>query len=138
MLHATEAALVFVGGAVGSGLRFGTLRAGTKLGLYASSALGILNLTGCLCAGIAAETVARSGLFGLAPPLAQSVFIGGVLGGYTTVSAVSIECATAEEGPQRRRVLLEAGLTLILAAPTVRLGMGLASTVAALVAGSGT
>jgi CrcB protein len=130
MLTALDWSLVFVGGAIGAAARYGTLRLATRLGYRASLGLFALNALGCLLAGVAAVVFARSGLVGLSPASTQTALIGGLLGGYTTFSAVALECATAAVGPMRRRVLIEAALSTILAAPFARLGMALGASIA--------
>ncbi|MBL9147641.1 MAG: CrcB family protein [Phycisphaerae bacterium] len=130
MLTALDWSLVFVGGAIGAAARYGTLRLATRLDHRASLGLFALNSLGCLLAGVFAVAFAQAGLLGLSPESTQTALIGGLLGGYTTFSAVALECATAAVGPMRRRVLIEAALSTILAAPLARLGMAIGSSIA--------
>lgn len=127
MLSLTEVALVFSGGAIGSGLRFGSMQLATTLGMRASLALGLINLFGCILAGVALRSFAQLGVGGLNSELTQTLLIGGVLGGFTTFSAVSLECAASVASAQRRRARIEAVASIVLAVPMVRLGMLLAS-----------
>ncbi len=83
-------ALVGLGGALGSMLRW-------AVGLWASQRFGpgfpygtlIVNLTGSLAIGVLAEIAAGSGV-GVAHPLRVFAIVG-VLGGFTTFSALSYE-----------------------------------------------
>lgn len=81
--------LVMIGGALGAGLRYG-------VGRTALSILGpgfpwgtlVVNLVGGLCAGLAAGLFARQGAGGEGWRL---FLVLGVLGGFTTFSAFSLE-----------------------------------------------
>ncbi len=107
-----QLSLVFLGGAIGGAARYGSMRLGTWLGGRASTALVFVNLVGCVAAGIAAALVRD--------PDAQRVLIGGFLGGYTTFSAVALECTS--RGADRRRPWIDAALSIVLALPAFQLG----------------
>lgn len=123
MLSLTDCGLVFAGGALGAVTRYGALRLSTRLSLHASSGLFIVNGVGCLLAGAVVATLAGGDVLGLSATAAQALLLGGLLGGFTTFSAVALECATTPAADGRRRVLIEAALSVILAAPLARLGM---------------
>ncbi|MDZ4830845.1 MAG: CrcB family protein [Phycisphaerae bacterium] len=126
MLSMPEAALVFAGGALGSAVRYASLRLGTRFGMHASLALAAINLAGCVLAGAVATSFMRTGFGELDADLARALLLGGMLGGFTTFSAVSLEVAAAARGGQRRRILIETVASVVLAAPMARLGMLLA------------
>ncbi len=122
VLSFSDAILVFVGGALGSALRYFTLRVATRFGVRASVALMALNLLGCLIAGLVVGAIPDGGR-------GRLFLIGGVLGGYTTFSAVSLECAVADRSA-RRRVFIETALSIVFAAPAALIGIALGRAMA--------
>jgi CrcB protein len=99
--------LVMVGGAVGAGLRYGVTwwAAGAFAGGFPWGTL-LVNLTGGLLMGLLVGAVARDGA-GIPVHLLAGV---GILGGFTTFSAFSLEVVAMIEGGA-----IGAALTYILA-----------------------
>jgi CrcB protein len=95
--EAAEVGLVALGGAVGTGLRYGLSTLVPHWNAIPVATLGI-NLVGAFLLGLLLETLARSGL---GPGRARSLRLGlgtGVLGGFTTYSALATDTALLTGG----------------------------------------
>jgi len=119
--------LVMAGGAIGAGLRFQTGYAAARLGLvgfpYATLAV---NLLGGLMMGLLAGSLARS-----ATPETARLFLGvGLLGGFTTFSAFSLELFEMTERGLGALALGYAALSLVGAFAALALGIGIARSLA--------
>jgi CrcB protein len=125
MLTVAHAALVLVGGGIGSAARYGALRLGLRLRLHASSALLAVNLIGCFIAGAGVQLLGSGAWAGSDGDAARMFVLGGLMGGFTTFSAVSLECATTG-GSQRRFVWIECIASVAFATPFAFLGMRVA------------
>lgn len=82
-----NALIVFVGGGAGAVLRFGAGRAGLLLGWAPPLATLFVNIVGCLAIGLLAGGFTRGGA---GEPL-RLFLLTGVLGGFTTFSAFSLD-----------------------------------------------
>ena len=114
---------VALGGALGASLRFlvglALMREGFPIAVLA------VNVLGSLLMGLLAVTIARAGLQHWGPFL-----LTGVLGGFTTFSAFSLETLTLLErgavGQAALYVLLSVGLSLLALAAGLQLARSLA------------
>jgi CrcB protein len=113
---------VAAGGALGSVLRFGLGLALARPGFPV--AVMAANVAGCFAMGIAVVLVARHA------PGAQPFVMAGLLGGFTTFSAFSLEALTLWErgqpGQAAAYVALSVGLSLAAVALGAWLARGLA------------
>ena len=118
---------VMLGGALGAGLRYG-------LSVWALQALGagfpwgtlIVNLIGGLLMGLLAGAVLREG-----PGIPVHLLIGtGILGGFTTFSAFSLETAALVEGAQIGMALVYALASVIGSVLLLFMGLWLGRAVA--------
>lgn len=119
----THLLLVAAGGAIGSALRH-------LVGLWSLRQFGpsfpwgtlMVNVTGSLLIGILAEAIARH--FGAS--LEMRLFLmTGILGGYTTFSAFSLDAITLIERGQPAIAALYVGSSLVLSAIAVIAGLAL-------------
>lgn len=127
----TTVVLILLAGALGALVRIATLRLATRRGYRSSLGLVVLNLGGSFLAGVAAAVAAGTGV----EPRIATIVLGGLLGGYTTFSAVSLEVATARGG-QRRWVSVEAVLSVLAAPPIALVGMRLGALLVASAGGT--
>ena len=91
--------IVFCGAGIGGALRHAANRAGMHLGLSFPWSTLCVNISGCLAMGLIAGWFALRGQAGLTLRLFLTT---GILGGYTTFSAFSLDAALLWE---RREVL---------------------------------
>jgi CrcB protein len=127
-LHGQVLAVVAVGGAVGSGARYGLAQAFPHgPGAFPWATFGI-NVSGCLLIGVLIVAVTE---VWDAHPLARPFLGTGILGGFTTFSTYAVDALTLAGDGHPRRALLYGGLTLVCAlaaaAAGMRLTRGLAS-----------
>jgi CrcB protein len=85
-----NALLVFVGGGAGALLRFGAGRAGLMLGWAPPLATLLVNIAGCLVMGLLAGWFGR----GAGAEPIRLFLLTGLLGGFTTFSAFSLDTLT--------------------------------------------
>lgn len=107
--------LVALGGAAGSVLRYLTVAAvGTPLGTL------LVNVVGSFVIGILFVMLAGRGMLSL-------LFMAGLLGGFTTFSAFSLDALKLWQAGQGGQALLYVGASVILSLLAVTLGAALAS-----------
>lgn len=113
---------VAIGGAIGSCLRYGVGLAVLRL-VGPGFPLGVLavNILGSLLMGVVAVLCVERGLAHLGPLL-----MAGVLGGFTTFSAFSLEAVTLWEGGAMGQAVLYVGLSVGLSIGALVLGAALA------------
>ncbi len=118
--------LVMSGGAIGAALRYGLSRAlPVNVGGWPWPTFAV-NLLGGLAMGLLAAWLVRGD--GAAEPL--RLFLGvGVLGGFTTFSAFSLEMAEMVQRGQGMMAAAYAAVSVILALGAVFAGMMLARTI---------
>ena len=103
---------VLVGGGLGSVLRYGVTMAVTqRVGQGFAWGTLLINLTGSLAIGLVAGWLQTRGL-GIAP-VARTFLTVGLLGGFTTFSAFSLDTLTALAGGAAASGVLYAGLSVI-------------------------
>lgn len=78
---------VMLGGAIGAGLRYGVTRLWPVSGITVWSPILFINVLGGLAMGVAMQWFLRGGM----SASAQAFLMVGVLGGFTTFSAFSVE-----------------------------------------------
>jgi len=106
---------VALGGAAGSVLRYLTVAAvGTPLGTL------LVNVVGSFVIGILFVMLAGRGMLSL-------LFMAGLLGGFTTFSAFSLDALKLWQAGQGGQALLYVGASVILSLLAVALGAALAS-----------
>lgn len=115
--------LVALGGAFGSVLRYLSGIASVRLA-GAGFPWGTLfvNVTGSFLIGVLSEVIARR--FGASPEL-RLFLVTGVLGGYTTFSAFSLDAAMLAEQGQFATAALYVALSLVLSGLGVVAGLAL-------------
>lgn len=115
--------LVALGGAFGSVLRYLSGVASVRL-VGAGFPWGTLfvNVTGSFLIGVLSEVIARR--FGASPEL-RLFLVTGVLGGYTTFSAFSLDAAMLAEQGQFATAALYVALSLLLSGLGVVAGLAL-------------
>ena len=114
---------VGVGGAIGSMLRHGVNHAAARwIGLGFPWGTFIENVAGCFFMGVVATVFTAKA--GLAPEW-RAFFATGLLGGFTTFSAFSLDTAQLLGSGQVAHAALYFGATLILAFVGFYLGAGL-------------
>lgn len=118
--------LVMAGGAVGSGLRFGLSRAVPWVTGAWPWATFAANVLGSLLMGILAFWLVRKGAEGEQARLLIGV---GLLGGFTTFSAFSLEIAQMIDRGQMATAFGYAIASVLLALTAIFAGMALAKTV---------
>ena len=118
--------LVMAGGAVGSALRFGLSRAVPLAAGAWPWATFAANVLGSLLMGILAFWLVRKGAEGEQIRLLFGV---GLLGGFTTFSAFSLEIAQMIERGQMANAFGYATASVLLALTAIFAGMALAKTV---------
>lgn len=121
--------LVALGGAVGAmarhavdlllGARWSALRGGDRRGV----ALAVINVTGSLLIGVVAGLALR----GLVSPELRTVLATGVLGGYTTFSAASLDVVERAEREGRSAALRRAVAVPVAAVLACAVGLWLSS-----------
>lgn len=128
-----SAALVFGGGALGSALRYLVMAAlAPRFGRHAWCALLVVNLTGCIAIGaLSGDGGSRLGLLvGLGASDARWTFSVGLLGGYTSFSAISVFSERLWMEGRRATALAQALLPVLAAIPGVRCGAALVAWLA--------
>lgn len=118
--------LVMAGGAVGSGLRFGLSRAVPWAAGGWPWATSAANVLGSLLMGILAFWLIRKGAEGEHIRLLIGV---GLLGGFTTFSAFSLEIAQMIDRGQMANAFGYAIASVLLALTAIFAGMAMAKTV---------
>ncbi|KQY40163.1 fluoride efflux transporter CrcB [Rhizobium sp. Root483D2] len=119
----THILLVAAGGAVGSVLRY-------LVGLWTLRSFGpafpwgtlTVNITGSFLIGVLAETIARK--FGASVEM-RVFLITGILGGYTTFSAFSLDAMTLLERGEPVTALIYVASSVLLSALAVFAGLAL-------------
>lgn len=121
--------LVALGGAVGAmarhavdlllGARWSALRGGDRRGV----ALAVINVTGSLLIGVVAGLALR----GLVSPELRTVLATGVLGGYTTFSAASLDVVERAEREGRSAAVRRAVAVPVAAVLACAVGLWLSS-----------
>jgi len=122
----THILLVAVGGALGSVLRY-------LVGLWTLRSFGpsfpwgtlTVNVTGSFLIGVFAEAIARK--FGASPEM-RVFMITGILGGYTTFSAFSLDAIMLVERGQAVTAAIYVGSSVALSAIAVVAGLALMRT----------
>lgn len=122
----THILLVAVGGALGSVLRY-------LIGLWTLRSFGpsfpwgtlTVNVTGSFLIGVFAEAIARK--FGASPEM-RVFLITGILGGYTTFSAFSLDAITLVERGEAVTAAIYVGSSVVLSAIAVIAGLALMRT----------
>ena len=118
--------LVMAGGAVGAALRFGLSRAVPVIAGVWPWATFVANVLGSLLMGVLAFWLARKGAQGEQVRLLLGV---GVLGGFTTFSAFSLEVAQMIESGQLTMAFGYAVASVLVALTALFAGMVLAKAV---------
>ena len=118
--------LVMAGGAVGAALRFGLSRAVPVIAGVWPWATFVANVLGSLLMGVLAFWLARKGAQGEQVRLLLGV---GVLGGFTTFSAFSLEVAQMIESGQLTMAFGYAIASVLVALTALFAGMVLAKAV---------
>ncbi|MEQ7874178.1 fluoride efflux transporter CrcB [Sphingomonas sp. ASV193] len=111
--------LVFLGGGLGAAARHGVNRLGlATLGPGFPWWTVAINLLGCLVMGMTAGLFARSG----ASPDTRLFLTTGVLGGFTTFSAFSLDALTLWQRGQQGAAVLYVALSVVLSLAAVAVG----------------
>lgn len=115
--------LVFIGGGLGSMLRYGVnVLCGRLFGTNFPFGILLINVTGSTVMGLIAGYLAFKG----EAAQAWRVFImTGILGGYTTFSAFSLDAATLYERGELATALLYVGGSVVLAIAGLFAGLAL-------------
>jgi CrcB protein len=125
--HAFSFLLVFIGGGLGSIMRHAANQAGAALlGRDFSYSTMFVNITGSLAIGLIAGWFALRGAGGQMLPLFLTT---GILGGFTTFSAFSLDTALLWERGQAVRAAVYVLGSLIPAVVAVFLGLALMRTI---------
>jgi CrcB protein len=124
MLKSTLA--VMLGGAIGSGLRWWLSGwCAVKYGVAFPIGTLVVNVLGCFVIGLFAALTATDG--GLsASTLARQLVMAGVLGGFTTFSAFSLQTMELFQAGHAGRALANVALSLLLCLAATWLGHWLA------------
>ena len=117
---------VAVGGAVGATLRFAAARAIPAHGPAFPVATLIVNVAGCLAMGLLAALLAHRGGQHWAPLLMT-----GVLGGFTTFSAFSLDALTLWQRGQGALAAAYVAASVILSLAAVSVGLAAGRAVSA-------
>jgi CrcB protein len=119
----THLFLVAAGGALGSVLRY-IVGLWTLRGFGPSFPWGTLavNVTGSFLIGVLSEAIARK--FGASAEM-RVFLITGILGGYTTFSAFSLDAITLMEGGEPVTAAIYVGASVLLSAIAVFAGLAL-------------
>ena len=119
----THIFLVAAGGALGSVLRY-LVGLWTLRGFGPSFPWGTLavNVTGSFLIGVLSEAIARK--FGASAEM-RVFLITGILGGYTTFSAFSLDAITLMEGGEPVTAAIYVGASVLLSAIAVFAGLAL-------------
>ncbi len=125
--------ITFGGGAVGSVLRhLAVVLLAGRFGRHAWIALTIVNITGCLALGLVERWItAGDGLLGMSPSFTRWTFSTGLLGGYTSFSALSVLSDRLWSEGRRWTAVVQTMLPIALALPAVWLGAALGGWLAA-------
>lgn len=117
-----EILLVALGGGVGAALRGAIDLVAARAGLTAPPATLSINVLGSLFAGIFVALVVERGTL---PPEFRPLLIVGLLGGFTTFSALAVQALRLAEGaPLSAIAYVAASLLLGLAAAAAGLAIG--------------
>lgn len=120
-----EILLIALGGGVGAALRGAIDLAAARAGLTAPPVTIAINVLGSLFAGLLVALVVERGA--LAPEL-RPLLIVGLLGGFTTFSALAVQALRLAEGaPLSALAYIAASLLLGVAAAAVGLAIGRAA-----------
>lgn len=111
---------VALGGAIGATARYGVYRAIAQHGPGFPVATGVVNVLGSLIMGVLAAGLAHRWGNGYAPLL-----LTGILGGFTTFSAFSLDALTLWERGQAMGALVYVMASVILSLLAVILGLAL-------------
>lgn len=125
--------LVFVGGGVGAVARYGLVRAAeTSLGTGFPYGVFVANIVGSFAMGLVAGwLVIRGGGFGLFLDIeghdaVKLAFVTGLLGGFTTFSAFSLDAVRLWEAGSHSAAVAYVGLSVALALAALIAGLALA------------
>ncbi len=118
--------LVVVGGAVGTTLRELVSLASPATGPFPAATFGI-NLLGSFFLGVLLESLIRRGLDQGVRRIGRLVLGAGVLGGFTTYSALATDTVRLLEGGQTSTALLYALGTVVLGAGAAGIGLYVAA-----------
>lgn len=126
-------ALVFVGGGVGAVARYGLVRASeTALGTAFPYGVFAANIVGSFLMGLVAGwLVIRGGGFGLFLDMeghdaAKLALATGLLGGFTTFSAFSLDAVRLWEAGAHGAAVVYVGLSVVLALAALLAGLAMA------------
>lgn len=116
--------LAAAGGAIGSAARYLTMSYAAKaFGLHFPYGTLIVNVLGCLAMGVLIEVLALK----VSASQEMRVFLGvGVLGGFTTFSAFSLDFATLAARKAHDLALLYAASSVVLSLLAIYAGMAVA------------
>lgn len=117
--------VVFLGGGIGSALRHGVNLAGTRIGTGFPFGTLFANITGCFVMGLLAGYFAFRGE---ASQTMRLFLLTGVLGGYTTFSAFSLDTLLLWERGQVPLAGLYVAASVVLSLVGVFAGMALTRT----------
>lgn len=121
--------LVMLGGAVGTGMRFGLSNwFAVHYGETFPIGTIVVNVTGCFVIGIFAALTGPDGVF-LASPLTRQFVMIGILGGYTTFSSFSLQTLNLWSGGEWMRAGWNVMSSVILCLVAVWLGTLVASLI---------
>lgn len=121
--------LASAGGAIGAGLRYLVNEAFAARGLHAFPwATLTVNVMGCLLMGLLVGMFAERSHVG---PELRVFLTTGILGGFTTFSAFSMDFARLAEGGETGAAMAYAAASVILSIAAVFLGLWLSRTVLA-------
>ena len=118
---------VIVGGGIGSGLRFMMTNViDARYGESFPTGTMIVNITGSFLIGLLAAVETSDGQLLLSPPV-RHFFLIGILGGYTTFSAFSLQTLHLIRDDRWLAAGAYIGLSVLLCLVGVRLGHALAA-----------
>jgi CrcB protein len=117
--------LIMLGGAIGTGARFGMSALAVRLwGETFPWGTIIVNVTGCLAIGVVAATGNEGGL--MASPAFRQFFMIGVCGGYTTFSSFGLQTLNLAQNGEWLKAGGNIVLSVIVCLIAVWLGQQLA------------
>ncbi len=130
------ALITFSGGALGALARVAVMALWARLAAgraerYAWVGLLCVNISGCVALGTVEAIIQRNGgLIGLSPDSARWIFTVGLLGGYTSYSAISVFGDRLWRSGRRWEAVGQVAISLALGVPAIHVGVLLGQSLA--------